>query len=218
MRILVFAAAFLAASTAGVASAQWFDECWAEIAHQPVSYFVCPAGDGGWLSAAFAEGGATVNGTITLHMLDLLDDPIPYYPAEDIWLESSHDDLVFPVGGTIPDRDTDTNGITVWQLPLGAGGTWTPGSTLHVVIAGVSPVQPALQVRHNSPDINGDLEASLADLTAFATDYFGVYAYRSDYNWDGAINLADVSALAAHYGHVALRRWPSAHRRASSIP
>ena len=206
MRILVGFAVFLAASAAAVAMSQPFDESWAEIAHSPVSYFVCPAGDGVWLTTAFAEGGVMVNGTITLHLLDMLQDPIPFYPAEDIWLRSSHDDLVHRSGGTIADRDTNSDGITVWQLPLRAGGTWTPGSTLQVMISGMPLQQPGLQARHNSPDINGDLEVNLADLSAFASNYYGVYAYRCDYNWDGAINLTDVSALAMHYGHEALRR------------
>ncbi len=206
MRFFLLAAAFLAASAASVATSQWFEESWAEIAHQPVSYFVCPAGDGVWLTTAFAEGGVTVDGTITLHLLDMLQDPIPFYPAEDIWIESSQDDLLHRTGGTIADHDTDADGITVWQLPLRAGGTWTPGSTLRVVIAGMILQRPGLQARHNSPDINGDLDVNLADLSAFAGDYHGVYAYRSDYNWDGAINLTDVSAVAAHYGHEALRR------------
>lgn len=206
MRKLVLAVAFLAAYGASVASSQPFDESWVEIAHAPVSYFVCPAGDGAWLTTAFAEGGVTVDGTITLHLLDILHDPIPFYPAEDIWLESSQGDLAHRIGGTIADRDTDAAGITVWQLPLRAGGTWTPGSTLRVMIAGMVLQRPGLQARHNSPDINGDLDVNLADLTAFASDYHGAYAYRSDYNWDGAINLTDVSAVAVHYGHAALRR------------
>ena len=54
---------------------------------------------------------------------------------------------------------------------------------------------------YNSPDINGDLIVNLTDISLFAVDFFGaVYMYRSDFNYDGAINLTDLAMLAPTIG------------------
>ncbi|MBU8921378.1 MAG: hypothetical protein KOO63_06115 [Bacteroidales bacterium] len=57
-----------------------------------------------------------------------------------------------------------------------------------------------LNLYFNSPDITGDLDVNLADVSCFAQDYAGSYNYRSDFNYDGIINLADVSILSSSVG------------------
>ena len=52
----------------------------------------------------------------------------------------------------------------------------------------------------NSPDITGDGQVSLHDLSQLATDFFGAYHFRSDLQRDGVINLSDVGRLAAGMG------------------
>jgi hypothetical protein len=46
------------------------------------------------------------------------------------------------------------------------------------------------------PDINGDLQVNLADLTAFSQDFHGDYDYRSDFHWDGQLDLTDLTIMA----------------------
>ncbi len=175
---------------------------YAEIAYEPVSIFICLHGDGSPIAAAYAHGGVLVDATITLHLMYNDGRPAANYPAEDLWLDSSAYGLVYCPEGTIADRDTDANGITVWQQPLHAGGSWLSGERLHVFVEGGPLNQPGFLVRFNSPDNDGNLQSNVTDLSSFTADFFGSYSYRSDFNWDDAINLTDVSFFAAHYGHL----------------
>jgi hypothetical protein len=52
----------------------------------------------------------------------------------------------------------------------------------------------------NSPDINGDLVVNLTDYTLFSVDYNGSYNYRSDFNFDGYVNMGDLTILAGALG------------------
>ena len=52
----------------------------------------------------------------------------------------------------------------------------------------------------NSPDINADLTVNLIDLSLFSSDYFGSYSFRSDFFWDGEINLIDLASMALFFG------------------
>lgn len=51
-------------------------------------------------------------------------------------------------------------------------------------------------VQGTCADINGDLVVNLADLSLFATDFFVLYNYRSDFHFDGILNLLDVTRFA----------------------
>ena len=46
-----------------------------------------------------------------------------------------------------------------------------------------------------------DGDVDLSDFALFAQDYFRGTAWRSDYSWDGLVNLIDFSMFAPHYGH-----------------
>ncbi len=178
------------------------DTSYTEIAYQgteTLSLTCFPNGNGAPFTEAYLDDGTLVDATITLHLHDFYDNPVPFYPKEDIWLEATDFGLAMCPGGTCPDTDTDINGITVWTNPLHAGGT--SQSLLQVFVNG-SPLNnsPGLNMRTNSPDINGDLAVNLIDLGYFALDLNGPYNYRSDFHFDGAINLPDLGKLAAAFG------------------
>lgn len=67
---------------------------------------------------------------------------------------------------------------------------WGPGD------CGAHPIELYI----NSPDINGDQSVDLGDVGAFVIDYFGGYNFRSDFFYDGVINLADVGIMGAALG------------------
>jgi len=57
-----------------------------------------------------------------------------------------------------------------------------------------------VEIYFNSPDINGDLMVSLSDNGMFTMDLYGSYSYRSDFNFDGVINLSDLGIFSGSYG------------------
>lgn len=52
----------------------------------------------------------------------------------------------------------------------------------------------------NSPDIDGNLVVNLQDVVLFSSDMSGTYNFRSDFNFDGIINLSDLAFLAGGMG------------------
>lgn len=173
----------------------------------PVSLFNVPDGTGTPFTAAFGPGGSTVDATITMTLYDDYPgwgQPVAHFPYEDMWLESDGGLLVPCVGGTCADANTDLNGVTTWSSPLNVGGRSDPdeGASIYLVINGAVPDGDPLvaDLRMNSPDLNGDLQVNLADVAPFAQDFYGLYAYRSDFVWDGMVNLSDLAALAQALG------------------
>lgn len=156
---------------------------------------VVPDGSGNLFTAARDEDGNLVDATITLTILDPLDDPVANFPFEDCWLESVDGGLVPCNGGTTADHNTDPNGMTEWVNPLLAGGF--SETAVYVLINGDAlSTNPGLPLYFNSPDLNQDLTVSLHDVAIFAGDYFGSYSFRSDFHRDGALDLRDVTILA----------------------
>ena len=167
----------------------------ASIGVAEASVFVLPNGAGVGFDAAFAPGGAVVDATVTLTLLDAGFQPIFGFPFEDMWLGTSGGGLVACDGGTTADASTDVNGQTEWQNPLLAGGTTLDEDTL-VYIAG-TPLPNPLPLTFNSADINGDLTVGLSDAAFFSQDLLnGPYNFRSDFNNDGVINLSDSARMA----------------------
>lgn len=72
--------------------------------------------------------------------------------------------------------------------------TWTPDDCQHYC----SDVSLAFFV--NSPDINGDLVVNLQDIQLFVADYHGAYSFRSDFNFDGEVDLSDLAVLTGGVG------------------
>ena len=195
---LIVAAAFGGAASAVTTDIPDPDLSYYETAAtEPVSVFTVPDGQGNGFDAAFAFGGAVMDATITLHLVDAMGAPFAGFPAEDMWLATTQGGLApCPPDGSIADAATDANGMTQWQEPLAAGGYTDPVSELTIVfVSGGALSQPPLDIYFNSPDLSGDGLVDITDIAMFAQDLFGAYSYRSDFNWDGAINLSDVSYM-----------------------
>jgi hypothetical protein len=172
-------------------------------------------GGGPPLTAGSFYGGAAADATIRIQLWYQSDSPedptdpmpVPDYPAEDIWLEAQG--LVPCPGQAHADDDTDAEGWFTFSLPLQMGGWTDPeGGDPHpyIMVAG-SPlcelngpaIQPAILV--NSPDLNADGQVNLSDVGLFSSDFYGAHRFRSDFFWDGVLNLADVGRLATGIGH-----------------
>ena len=163
-----------------------------------VSMFNLPDGSGCAFADAIAEGGGPADATITVTLVDGNSVPIQNYPFEDIWLQSagtSGTGLVACSGGATADANTDANGETVFANPLYAGGWYTDPT--QVVIAGDPLTSGDLNLRFNSPDINGDGKVDLSDAAFFTIFYYTGYDYAGDFNFDGAVDLSDASLLSA---------------------
>ncbi len=167
----------------------------------PVMLRVHPDGSGPAFTEAYSMTNQRVDATITLTLRDYGGFPIANFPAEDIWLQSGEAGLQ-PCGGRSgaqPDRDTDANGQTVWVAPPRAGG-WTSG-LIQVYVNGMALATTAgLDIRFNSPDIDGDGRVNLTDGGMFSHDLFGAYAVRSDLNFDHVINISDAGQLRSTLG------------------
>ena len=163
-----------------------------------VSLFVVPDGGGRELTRAFDQFGNEVDATISVTLIDNMGQPVPDYPVEDMWLESSDSELNLCLQGSWADEPTDAAGQTSWTAPLLGGGSSQAGCL--VMINGEPLSFTPLNLRFNSADINGDLQVGLVDVTLFAGDFYGNYQYRSDFNFDGILDLIDVVFLADAMG------------------
>jgi hypothetical protein len=167
-------------------------------AAEPVSVYTLPDGGGDPLHACCAFGGAKIDASITLQLLDWDFSPISGVPAEDMWLES--DGVNFCPGGAIADGDTDAGGITTWRSAPAGGAASQPEAGTRVMVIGMSLPQPDLDIRFHSPDLNGDRQVNLTDVVHFIQDYMGGYDWCSDFHWDGVLDLSDVVLLAQGIG------------------
>jgi hypothetical protein len=205
MAFLLFVA--LPLVTVGVTQAQtgggwdWLSLSYAERAYpgpETAVLMVLPDGSGAALTNA-AIVGSTVDASITLYLKDWIY-PVVDYPREDMWLESADGGLAMCAGGTIADANTNANGEAFWDQPLRAGGA---SEALTFVMVGGLTLQSStgLAISFNSPDINGDGTVNLTDVPLFAGDFYGgPYAFRSDFHFDGGVNLSDLVHMAQGLG------------------
>ncbi len=176
---------------------------------ETVQLMVTPGGNGPTFDEASYFGGISADATLRIQIW-IQDGSSPFplvgFPGEDIWLEAPG--LVPCIGGSSAEGDTDTQGWVTFINPLRMGGWMDPEGepqSFRVMLSGDwlrdetgGLLAPGMVL--NSPDINGDLVIDLGDLGLFATDFFGAYNFRSDFFWDGVLNLADVGRLAASFG------------------
>jgi hypothetical protein len=167
----------------------------AATAYPGASVFSVPSGLGSPFTAARAAGGFVVDATITLSLYDAELNPVAHYPREDIWLESAHGHLAFPILGTAPDTNTDENGQTRWTVPMQGGGCTT--GDVWVIVAGL-PLTSTLDLKLNSADMNGDLAVNLLDLALFGP-LIGGSDYCGDFNHDGQVNAIDIEIFSLHF-------------------
>ena len=168
---------------------------------ETLTLFVVPDGSGNSFDQASLPYGGQADATITLLLMDPMNDPIAHFPFEDMWLESRDAGLVPCRGGTTADANTDAAGITTWATPLHAGGH--NQSLMDVIVNGSTLDQAApLALSFNSPDINGDLIVNLTDLQIFAEDFYNLFnaSFRSDFHRDGVVNLSDLPPMAEAIG------------------
>ena len=71
---------------------------------------------------------------------------------------------------------------------------WVPDDCQH------GCAQKYIELYVNSPDINGDLVVNGSDGGFFNADLFGDYNYRSDFNFDGVVNLSDAGVMTGAIG------------------
>jgi hypothetical protein len=169
--------------------------------HGPMSICVVPGGGGDLLSEARTLDGTPVDATIHVWIVDGGADPIYGFPWEDIWLESTAGSLApcYPLG-VMADAATDLQGYTAFSGALSAGGHSAPGEKLQVYIAGTPVACCDLDIRFNSPDVDGNGVVDLTDLVLFSQAYTGgAYDYAGDLFADGVLNLSDVQVFATHY-------------------
>jgi hypothetical protein len=156
-------------------------------------------GNGYAFTQAHLPNGSVVDGTITLTLVNYLGNPLANHAAEDFWLTTSANHLVFPAGGTIADAATNAAGHTVWQQPLVAGGC-TLSEGVVVLVEGNALNQAAINLKFVSADTNGDLAVNISDLSTFAAAYAVAYNACADLFFDGAVNLSDLSLFSQAYG------------------
>lgn len=191
-------------AVAGISHDYWVNPV--QTTTEPVSVFTRPGGDGHPLSDCYHFGGWKVDATLHITLLDYLMDPVPFLPAEDIWLGivGGNPELVFCPGGSIADAPTDANAQTSFSQPFAAGGNLDtstgPWLLVRSVIGDFCVDCIHLDISVNSADINADHVVNLSDVILFAEDFYGAYNYRSDFNWDGVLNLSDLVLLAPSMG------------------
>jgi hypothetical protein len=160
--------------------------------------FVVPGGDGSNFQYA-SDGTSFQDGRIAVTLRTADGVPIANYPFEDIWLDTVDDGLVACNIWMFPDSNTDVNGMTLFSEPLNASGT-SQGGTI-VKISG-DPLGEVIALHYNSPDYDASGEVGLPDLTTFTNDYFGDYNFRSDFDYNLSIDLADLAKFTFAYGAV----------------
>ena len=174
---------------------------------EEISLFILPDGSGQQLTQAMVFGGQITDASITLLLTGFDGSPVAYFPREDIWLdaESMTDSHCPDYVHFSPDGNTDINGLTSFAASFDGGG-WSEGPAW-VYLQGIRSAHPTagehppVQLRFNSADIDGDGYINLTDVTVFSTDFYDTYHYRSDFHWDGLLDLADVAKMASGLGH-----------------
>jgi hypothetical protein len=212
---LVALSLLLAAAPAGATFIPYVGEIIFD-APDVASILMRPDGNGPPLTAARLEGGDPADATIHVRLVDHDYQPIAHYPDVDMWIQFDLDPgnadgcadygPSFPGGVFIADHDTDADGWTEWTAPL-AGGGWTEGPARVYVGGNVAMdpenvLQPPVPLRANSPDLDGDLEVDLTDIVLFSQGLGGGYHYANDFNWDGLLNLSDITVFTQAIGNV----------------
>ena len=180
---------------------------------EPVHVMLTPGDGGDALANASYLGGAPADATIRVQLWasgGVSTDPpeatvIVNFPHEDIWLEAPG--LASCIGGAVADANTDSEGWFTFSGSPKMGGSNDPNAALPgltVVISGAPlddlfvPIRPHILV--NSPDLNADGQVNMPDIPPFADDYYGQYNFRSDFVYDGVINLSDVVRFVESLG------------------
>jgi hypothetical protein len=162
----------------------------------------CPQSDGDALNS--------LGLTITLTVRDRLNQPIPGVPATDIWLIGCDFALPLCGGSSAINASAPTNviGQTTITGDIAAGGCNLAGVRVVVqglVIGGAGCGQPCIPIKVLSPDINGNLNVTVADMAMFAVGFpippkpfEPCLAFAAPHT---EVNLASFARFAAHFTH-----------------
>lgn len=163
----------------------------------------CPGGDGATLGS--------IGSTIFVTLIDE-NGPVAGISPDIICVGRGSPGSNFtycsrdPSQWLIADSPTNSQGQTTIS-GRAVGGGWTDGLCISVVGIAMPDFTRGcigayvLPIKVRSPDINGDLQVNLSDLTLFSYGYPpNAYDTRCDMNCDGAVNLVDLSIFALHYG------------------
>lgn len=186
--LMVFGAASLA--TAGIPS-----ETMSTASSASGCLQVVPNGTGDTLSSKGL--------TVTVNVKDAAGFDIVGYPFQDVGLadNAGGNDVTLCTSGWLSSANTNAAGVTTITGVGFAGGSTQGG--MRATVAGVRIVGTiavpvlALDIDVVSPDMDGDLDVDLIDLSAVPTGFAarflnGVYNFQSDYTCDGSENLLDV--------------------------
>ena len=114
-------------------------------------------------------------------------------------------ELAICPGGSVADGNTDALGQTT--LSQVGSGDWTEAG-LQVYVAGVALSSPPLPLSINSPDVNGDQQVDISDVSILAADWDTALtsaqppSFRSDLYPDQRFDLLDAMLSIPHLGHV----------------
>lgn len=160
-----------------------------------------PNGQGHAFSNALIMGtGIHVDATIEVTIRDINNNPIPFIPSEDIWINSPEGEMNICPGGSWSEQETNSQGMTYFSSPLRAGGFNEGIIGIYVNGNLVTGEGTPLFFPMNSPDINGDNYVNLADVGRFTQIFFTSYDFSADFFPDGVINLADIPTMARGSG------------------
>jgi hypothetical protein len=203
-KVVLYAASLLL--VAGIASAGIIDPCGSPVTYngvEPECYFACPQGD----TETFIQAGFSWSIVVN----DLVGQPIPDIPASDFWLIDCDpiNNLALCGGSASTAADSATNdsgATTMGDATLAAGGC---ADGLSMVVQGFilgpapGPGCPAYcwDILVRTPDLDGNLEVNLVDLSIFATCYPPQpYDPCCDFDCSGLVNLQDLARFAFHFG------------------
>ncbi len=180
-----------------------------DVAAAAAVVFNLPDGSGSRFTEAVAYHDGDyiqVDATITVTLRDV-DRNLIGFPRLSLWLlDNATDANINPCGnpGRLwADYDAvDDIGESEWANPLYAGGH-SVGLTnkTQIIAAGVGQIPSASggigeRVKFNSTDINGDRVVDLLDVIEFTEDFYsGTNPFRSDFVYDGFVDLLDVVIL-----------------------
>ena len=164
-----------------------------------LSVMIVPDGSGDSLEQAMLPDGSRTSGVVTVRLVDWFGNPVVNYDYQNITLNGA-DPIFSPCfWGNLANASTDANGVTEFRNPIRGGGSTSSLAQVRLVGAPLTS-SPGLAIRFNSPDLNADRHVNLSDIVIFAEDFFGLYNYRSDFLWDGEVNLSDLTRMAQHLG------------------
>lgn len=170
----------------------------------PVTLFVCPEGD----TDSFIEQGWWIG-------LEIVQDGgspgIPGIEATSFWLEDCDParDVALCGGELSSNADSVTNdsGMTTMSLTTLSGGGCADGMAVKVLgyflldTKTGCTVAECLPIYLRSPDIDGNLEVDVVDLSLLAMGFPpNPLETCCDMNLDGQVGLVDLTLFAAHFG------------------